>query len=389
MDVNMRVPEIRFSGFDGDWEKKLLEDFSQYTSSSLSVSNSISTGKYPIYDANNVIGYSENFMMRNGYVSIIKDGSGVGRVRLLTGQSSIIATMGAISPKESDLQFLYNILVKTDLKKHIIGATIPHIYYSSYCKEEYLVPRKAEQTKIGNYFKELDELIRLQEQKHEKLLNLKKAMLDKMFPKEGAEVPEIRFKGFTDKWEKKKLGEVASGFDYGLNAAAKKYDGKNKYLRITDIDEQYRVFLKEGLTSPDIELVDKVNYKLGEGDVLFARTGASVGKSYLFNPIDGHVYFAGFLIRASIIKSCDSRFVYQNTLTEAYNKFILITSQRSGQPGVNAQEYASYILSVPSFEEQQQIGSYFENLDKLIAQSKEQITKYKNIKQALLQKMFV
>ena len=153
---------------------------------------------------------------------------------------------------------------------------------------------------------------------------------------------------------------------YGLNAAAKEYDGENKYIRITDIDDNTHEFLTDNLTSPDIDLTGVDNYKLTEGDILFARTGASVGKSYIYRNSDGLVYYAGFLIRARIKEEYDAEFVFQNTLTDRYNKYIAVTSQRSGQPGVNAQEYAEFEIEVPKKEEQTKIGTYFRNIDHLI-----------------------
>lgn len=162
------------------------------------------------------------------------------------------------------------------------------------------------------------------------------------------------------------MSSIAASFDYGLNAAATEYDGKNKYLRITDIDDATHEFLKSDLTTPLADLVMSADYLLEEGDLLFARTGASVGKTYLYRQYDGTVYFAGFLIRARIEESGDPEFVYQATLTDAYKKYVAITSQRSGQPGVNAQEYADYQLMLPSRTEQQQIGMTLRSLDNLI-----------------------
>lgn len=184
--------------------------------------------------------------------------------------------------------------------------------------------------------------------------------------KENKTKPDIRFKGFTDDWEQRKLGELSSSFEYGLNVAAKEYDGENKYIRITDIDDDSRGFKQEDITSPDIDLSSAENYRLSEGDILFARTGASVGKSYIYKVSDGLVYYAGFLIRARIKPEYNSGFVFQNTLTGDYEKFIKVTSMRSGQPGVNAQEYSQYQIMVPSKPEQEKIGQYFENLDNLI-----------------------
>ena len=167
-------------------------------------------------------------------------------------------------------------------------------------------------------------------------------------------------------WEQRKLEEICESFEYGLNAAAKEYDGENKYIRITDIDDNSHEFIQDDVTSPDIDLTNSENYQLKYGDVLFTRTGASVGKTYIYKESDGLVYYAGFLIRGRVKSNYSPEFIFQNTLTDDYDKFIRITSQRSGQLGVNAQEYASYEISVPKFEEQQKIGAYFSTLDHLI-----------------------
>ena len=200
--------------------------------------------------------------------------------------------------------------------------------------------------------------------------------------------PAIRFKGFTDAWEQRKLGEVAENFEYGLNAAAKEFDGVNKYIRITDIDDESHQFNKEDLTSPDTNLEIAERYKLEKGDILFARTGASVGKSYIYRESDGLVYYAGFLIRGKIKEGFDTEFVFQNTLTEEYKNYIRITSQRSGQPGVNAQEYQEYSFKVPHYAEQKQIGMLFKNLDNLITLHQRKYDSLVNVKKAMLEKMF-
>ena len=229
-----------------------------------------------------------------------------------------------------------------------------------------LLPSIDEQKKIASYLNSIDHLITLHQRKCEETKKLKKYMLQKMFPQNGQKVPEIRFSGFTDAWEQRKLGEIAFSFEYGLNAAAKEYDGENKYIRITDIDNNTHEFLTYNLTSPDIDLTDAENYKLAEGDILLARTGASVGKSYIYRDSDGLVYYAGFLIRARIREEYDAEFVFQSTLTDKYNKYIAVTSQRSGQPGMNAQEYSEFEIRVPEKEEQTKIGTYFRILDHLI-----------------------
>lgn len=221
-----------------------------------------------------------------------------------------------------------------------------------------------EQKNIGEYFRRLDRLITL----HQRKLNILKS------------VPKFLL-GIV--WEQRKLGDVANSFEYGLNVAAKAYDGINKYIRITDIDDVSCKFLFNNLTSPNVNISEAINYQLKKGDILFARTGASVGKTYLYSEKDGMVFYAGFLIRAKISSSYDSNFIFQNTLTESYRRYIQITSQRSGQPGVNAQEYGEYKLMIPRLLEQKKIGNYFKYLDTLITLHQRQQNLWKFVRKGV------
>jgi len=202
--------------------------------------------------------------------------------------------------------------------------------------------------------------------------------------------PNIRFKKFEHNWFKDCLSKVSKSIEYGLNASAKDYDGIHKYLRITDIDESSRLFLTDKLSSPDVNFTieDFENYKLQKNDLLFARTGASVGKTYLYRESDGEVYYAGFLIRARLRDSYDGNFIFQQTLTGKYKQFIEITSQRSGQPGVNGKEYGEWNIGMTSYPEQTAIGSLFRTLDDLLASYQGNLANYQSLKATMLSKMF-
>ena len=202
-------------------------------------------------------------------------------------------------------------------------------------------------------------------------------------------IPEIRFKNYRDKWEEKTLKDLSNSIEYGLNSSATYYDGVHKYIRITDIDDNSRKFISEKVTSPDIEFTPELeNFKLQKNDLLFARTGASVGKTYLYEEKDGEMYYAGFLIRARIKEDVSADFIFQQTLTEKYKQFIAIASQRSGQPGVNGKEYGDWKLSTPSFQEQSAIGSLFRILDDLLSSYKDNLANYQSLKATMLSKMF-
>ena len=178
----------------------------------------------------------------------------------------------------------------------------------------------------------------------------------------------MRFPEFSGEWKMATFGDIAKGFDYGMNAAAKSFDGNNKYIRITDIDEVSSQYLYDDVVSPDGELEDR--YLVKENDILLARTGASTGKSYLYRNSDGKLYFAGFLIRANIYKH-NSYFVFFQLHTLRYKKWISVMSARSGQPGINSQEYTSFPVYTTSLQEEDKIATFLKLLDeRIITQNK-------------------
>ena len=263
--------------------------------------------------------------------------------------------------KPYDLQFWKYAINNEQLMGGILlrstkaSTMMTNLVANDFLQETFLVPAYPEQQKIGAFFQELDRLITLHQRKCIFFTG-----------RAGRLISTVNKKRITSSWEQRKLSEMCGTFEYGLNAAAKEFDGKNKYIRITDIDDASREFLLSDLSSPDICLDGMSKYLLSSGDIVFARTGASVGKTYIYRENDGIVYFAGFLIRAKVNQDNDAEFVFQSTLSPSYEKYIRITSQRSGQPGVNAQEYGEYDLFAPSKEEQQRIGHFLRGIDNLI-----------------------
>ena len=410
------VPEVRFEGFEGEWERKKLREIGS-TFSGLSgktkadfghgkaryitymnvFSNPIANPKQldliEIDDTQNKVQYGDVLFTTS---SETPEEVGMSSVWLQNMENIYLNSFCFGYRPDIDInnEFLAYLLRSDSIRDKFIflaqGISRYNISKTRVMDISLPLPSVQEQSQIGTLFHQLDNQISQHRTKLQKLQQVKQAMLTKMFPQDGAKVPEVRFEGFEGDWERKKLGDVADSFEYGLNAASKPYDGQNKYLRITDIDDNSRHFKNDDLTSPNTNLSKAENYKLSSGDILFARTGASVGKTYIYNESDGLVYFAGFLIRARIKKQYNSNFIFQNTLTYSYENFVRLTSQRSGQPGINAQEYADYCLFVPtSYNEQSQIGSFFQQLDTLLAQHQKQLDKLGQIKSALLDKMFV
>ena len=245
-----------------------------------------------------------------------------------------------------------------------------------------------EQQKIADCLSSLDDLIAAEDKKLEALKAHKKGLLQKLLPGKGKTVPEWRFPEFRGRgeWEEASFKQAFSKLQYGLNAAAKEYDGTNKYIRITDIDESSRRYLSEKAVSPDCELDD--TYLVREGDILFARTGASTGKTYIYTTDDGILYFAGFLIRGNVNKKYYPQFIFAQTLSTNYEKWVAITSTRSGQPGINANEYESFMFSCPSLPEQKKIADCLTSVDDLITEQKKRIEVLRTHKKGLMQGLF-
>jgi len=228
--------------------------------------------------------------------------------------------------------------------------------------------------------------------------------MQQLFPAEGETLPQLRFPEFqkAPEWEEKRLGELLLRQpDYGVNAPAAPYSKDLPvYLRITDISDDGH-YLQDKKVSVAIE-VTKESY-LNEGDIVLARTGASVGKSYRYRKDDGNFVFAGFLIRikpnnAKIL----SDFLFNYFSTKRYWKWVGITSTRSGQPGINSSEYATLQVSLPPSNEhgdglnehgdglleQQKIVDCLSSLDDLISTQTQKIDMLKLHKKGLLQGLF-
>ena len=198
-------------------------------------------------------------------------------------------------------------------------------------------------------------------------------------------VPHLRFPEFSGEWEKCKLGDIATGFDYGMNAAAKPFDGENKYIRITDIDEASSTYIDKDIVSPDGMLTE--NYLVNDRDILLARTGASTGKSYLYRKSDGKLYYAGFLIRANVTKH-NPYFVFSQLHTHRYWSWVSIMSARSGQPGINSQEYSSFPVYVTSLREEEKISALLSLIDERIATQNKVIEDLKKLKSAIIEEHY-
>jgi type I restriction enzyme S subunit len=257
------------------------------------------------------------------------------------------------------------------------------LYYKDFSKIKFPTPSYPEQQKIASFLTSVDQKLTQLKKKKSLLEQYKAGVMRQIFSQ------EIRFKDDEGKefpkWEGKSLEDISEKIMYGMNSSAVPFDGVNKYLRITDIDDSSRKFAPKPLSSPS-DLAE-YQYILKEGDIVFTRTGASVGKSYLYDKNDGKLLFAGFLIKFSIVNQ-NPYFVFCQTLTDSYKNWIQKMSMRSGQPGINAEEYKSLNFSIPCLSEQVKIANFLSSLDIKINNCANNISKMEQWKKGLLQRMF-
>ncbi|CAA6828624.1 MAG: Type I restriction-modification system, specificity subunit S (EC, partial [uncultured Thiotrichaceae bacterium] len=248
----------------------------------------------------------------------------------------------------------------------IEGSTIKHLYNRNILNTKIDLPCQKEQTKIGQYFQQLDTLIAQHQQKHDKLLNLKKSLLEKMFPKQGTDEPAIRFKGFSGVWEEKVLGSKIDSIGTGKSFFTTK---KEK-----DEANPYAILGSRSIIGHDCDF----DYS---GDfVLTARVGENAGQLYRYT---GKVKITDNTV---FIKGQNLSFIY--FLLKNYDLKKL--SFGTGQPLIKASELNGLKLSFPVSEsEQTKIGKLFQQLDTLITQHQTQLNKLTHIKQACLAKLFV
>ena len=258
---------------------------------------------------------------------------------------------------------------------------VPQLTAPQIAKINVVVPPLPEQTAIATTLSDVDALISSLDALISKKKQIKQGAMQELLS------GKRRLPGFSGEWEVKRLGDcLTSRPDYGINAPAVPYsDGLPTYIRITDISDDGR-FTPESLVSvahPDAE-----HYYLNEGDLVFARTGASVGKSYLYNTRDAQLVFAGFLIRihpdlSKLIPAFLANFVQ----TSRYWTWVKLMSMRSGQPGINGNEYAQLPIPCPTVEEQTAVATILSDMDAEVFALEEKLAKARTIKQGLMQEL--
>ena len=399
-------PKLRFPGFDEPWRAEKLSDFAERitrknsnneTDLPLTISSKDGLVDQISYFNKTVASkdMSGYYLLRNGEYAYNKSysvGYDFGSIKRLDrypmGALSTLYICFALKKHNTDFIKVYFDSLKWYKEIYMISAegarnhgllNVPTDEF--FATKHYLPENTAEQRKIADFLIALERRIDAQQSLVDNLKKYKRGVMSVLLS--SKDNPYYS----SETWEEVSLCDVASGFEYGMNAAATIYDGSHKYIRITDIDDSSHLYIQDELVSPEGQVEEK--YRVRENDILFARTGASVGKSYCYQRSDGNLYFAGFLIRIHINSDVDCSYVFQNTLTEAYRRWVMLESARSGQPGINAEQYKQYRFLLPAIETQKKISFLASNLDTLISKGESLLSQLEQTKAALLQQIFI
>ena len=411
MSMANNVPDIRFRGFSGDLDNLVLGENSRLNKGQgFSKGDLVKTGTpiilygrlYTKYQV--VISIVDTFVKERskslksigGEVIVPASGESpedIARAAAVSESGVILGgDLNIIYPnKRIDPIYLALALSHGRLKKEISGKaqgkSVVHIKNSDLEDLELLSPNKIEQTQIGNYFQKLDSLINQHQQKYDKLSNIKKSMLEKMFPKQGETIPEIRFKGFSGEWEESNLAECTDLLT-GNPFNSKEFTSDGIFLvRGMNVKRGYLdTSSKTSEYWPSSKGLER--YLLEPEDIVIQMDGALIGKSYA--KINSNNLPAILVQRVTRVRcsEVDPEFIYQY-IQKDFLIHISGIKTETAVPHLSLHDIRDFSVFLPERPEQTAISNYFQKLDALINQHQQQITKLNNIKQACLNKMFV
>ena len=384
MSESVQKPRIRFKGFSDAWEQRKAKELFNSTADKgypelpvLSATqdrgmirrdeNSINV----FHDKKNELGYKR--VLPGQFVIHLRSFQGGFAHSTIEGITSPAYTIFGISePEKHDSEYWKYVFTSKEFIRRLETVTYGirdgrSISYDEFLTLDFVYPSKAEQITIARSLDKLSNLITLHQRKYDKLVAVKKALLEKMFPADGETVPKIRFKGFSDAWEQRKLGDVASDMVAGGDIDKDLILAEGQYPVIANAltgdgivgyyDKEYRV------SAPAVTVT-------GRGDV-----GHAKARLVNFTPV----------VRLLSVKSEHDVFFLENAINT-----LRIVIESTGVPQLTVPQLAKYEVAFPQqLDEEKQIGAFFKQLDNLITLHQRQLEKLKNIKSALLEKMFV
>ena len=395
--MSKKSPQLRFEGFTDDWEQRKLNEVSDIYDGThqtpkyqdngvmfLSVENikTLTSNKFISREA-----FEDEFKIRpqRGDVLMTRIGDiGTANVVETDEDLAYYVSLALFKSEELNPYFLqasiYSPFVQDQIWKRTLHIAFPKkINKNEIGQVPINVPTLAEQTKIGSFFKQLDNTITLHQRKLDLLKEQKKGFLQKMFPKNGEKVPELRFAGFADDWEERKLKDIAQ-----FNPKTVLPDE----FEYVDLESVVGTEMISHRTESKDQAPSRAQRLAQKGDVFYQTVRPYQMNNYLYDlPYDNYVFSTGY---AQMRPNIDSYFLLNSVQNKQFVQHVLDRSTGTSYPAINSSDLSNIEINVPSkLAEQQKIGAFFKQLDETIALHQRKLDLLKEQKKGFLQKMFV
>ena len=394
MKTKSKIPALRFKGFTDAWEQRRLGEVTIYQNGKGYEDSQSSSGKFELINLNSIsidgglkssgkyIESADKTLLTDDLVMVLSDvgkGDLLGRVAIIPKDNYYVLNqrVALIRPKnKQQTNYLFSYINSHQRYFKLHGAGMSQLNISKGSVENFplLLPSLPEQQQIGTFFAHLDTLISLHQRKCDQTKELKKTMLQKMFPKKGETVPEIRFPEFTDAWEQRKLGDEVR-IVMGQSPNSENYtDDPNDYILV-----QGNADMKNGRVLPRVWTTQVT--KQAEKDDLILSVRAPVGD------IGKTAY--DVVIGRGVAAIKGNEFIFQNLGKMKSDGYWTRYSTGSTFESINSTDIKEAIISVPAIEEQNKIGSFLKQLDNIIALHQRKCDELKEIKKTLLKNLFI
>lgn len=388
MEQSKKTPQIRFKGHTNAWEQRKISELFKVTRGYVLAATQTETAKtdenpYPVYSSQTkdkgLMGYYKDYLYEDA-ITWTTDGANAGTVNYRAGKFYCTNVCGVLLSNEVKTNQMIAEALNNVAKGYVSYVGNPKLMNNVMANIVIKIPIQAEEREqLSLFFYNVDNLITLQQRKCDKLVNVKKSMLDKMFPKDGETVPEICFKGFTDAWQQRKLGELAL-----FNPK----DELPETFEYVDLESVVGTEMLSHRTESKVSAPSRAQRLARTGDLFYQTVRPYQKNNYLFEkPDNNYVFSTGY---AQMRPFVDGYFLLALVQSERFVKLVLDNCTGTSYPAINANDLAEIEASVPSDKnEAQKIGTIFRSLDNLITLHQRKLEKLKNIKKSCLEKMFI
>ena len=398
MEENRKKPQIRFEGYTDDWEQRKVSELFRVTRGYVLAATQTETEKtdekpYPVYSSQTkdkgLMGYYKDYLYEDA-ITWTTDGANAGTVNYRAGKFYCTNVCGVLLSNEVKANQMIAEALNNVAKGYVSYVGNPKLMNNVMADIVIQIPTQAEEREqLSSFFANLDHLITLHQRKYNKLVDVKKSMLEKMFPKNGEKKPEIRFCGFTDDWEQRKLSEIYASIGNAFVGTATPYyvEQGHFYLESNNIKDGQINHNSEVFINDEFYERQKEKW-LHTGDMVMVQSGHVGHAAVIPEELDNSAAHALIMFREPKEKIEPYFLNYQYQTNKIKKKIDGITTGNTIKH-ILASDMQEFVVDLPDYNEQKQIGDYFRNLDHLITLHQREVEKLKNIKKSMLEKMFI